>query len=65
MASLQKTKQELATVILGMTYGDLMYVARQFSEMCAPDNGARPRPRTAEHFASMLHDWADGLADDE
>ena len=61
----QKTKQDLAYAILNMTYGDLMYVAGQFTEMTAKDNGARPRPKTAEDFASLLHDWADAVADDE
>ncbi len=62
---LQKTKQELAATILGMTYGNLMQICGEFVNMTAPDNGARRRPKTAEDFASMLYGWADAFEDDE
>lgn len=60
----QRTQDELAAVILGMTYGDLMEVCVAFSEMCAKDNGVRPvHTKTWEDFAALLHDWAESQED--
>lgn len=63
--ALQRTRHDLAAAILNMTYGELMAVSEEFAGMTATDNGCRPHPKTAEHFASLLHDWAEALADNE
>lgn len=56
----QRTANDLAAVILNMTYGELMEVCGTFSDMTAKDNGARPaRTKTPQDFASLLHDWAE------
>lgn len=64
MATINKTQGDLANAILGLTYGDLMNVCGAFADMTDADNGARPRPRTAEHFAALLHDWAEAQEED-
>lgn len=53
---------KLANTILGLTYGDLMEVAEEFSDMCK-DKEVRDFPKSAHDFAAMLHDWA--LAQEE
>lgn len=53
---------QLANAIMTMHYGDLMQVAREFRGMCTEDRDVRRLPKTAEDFASMLHDWAEAQA---
>lgn len=54
---LRPTADDLAKVILDMTYGELREVAAEMSKMIEP--GVRPKVQTQEDFADMLHDWAE------
>jgi len=60
---MQTTKGEFAKAILGMTYGGLMEVAAELSEMKEKD--VRPKIETPEEYASLLHDWADAQGDED
>lgn len=57
------TATKLANVILAMTYGDLMEVCYEFSQM-VDDKDVRTSPKEAADFASLLHDWADAQAEE-
>ena len=46
--------EQLAKIILGMTYGELIAVSEVICKM------KRARLETREDFAELLHDWAQG-----
>jgi hypothetical protein len=55
--------ESLATLILGMTYGELRDVAASLQAMCiaVDDEGKLLRgvPVDAQDFTDLLHDWAE------
>lgn len=53
-----KSPDELADAIAAMTFGDLMSVASDLSQM-AEAKDARPKLETPEEFASLLWDWSE------
>jgi len=48
------SKDELATTILNMSYGELISVSEVLCNM------KRARLETREDFAELLHQWAEG-----
>ena len=56
-------KQSLAESILVLTYGQALEVAGELADMVA-DRKSRPQLKTAQDFASLLHDWAEANASD-
>jgi hypothetical protein len=50
--------KNFACLILRMTYGDLRDIAGDFAAMVEEEE-MRPRPKTTEDFANLLHDWAE------
>jgi hypothetical protein len=48
------SKEQLASIIRAMTYGELISVAEVICKM------KRARLETREDFAELLHDWAEG-----
>lgn len=58
-----KTKQDLAELIVGMSYGELKTVAHELAST-VEDKEARPKLETAEEFADLLYDWAEAAAAD-
>lgn len=61
-ARVANPKGRLAQAILDLTYGELMEIAGELSEMKQPD--VRPKIETPEEYAALLHDWADATDDD-
>lgn len=54
-----KTKEDLAAVLLMLTYGDLMEVARELVGMNKNDPEINRHPETPAGLAETLHDWAE------
>lgn len=55
--SADTTKQDLAGVILALTFGELKAIATDLHAMCeAPERGV---PVDAQDFVDLLHDWAE------
>lgn len=52
------TKQGLAQLILGLTFGELKAVAADLHALCS-DETARGVPVDAQDFVDLLHDWAE------
>lgn len=61
------TKQGLAQLILGLTFGELKVVAADLHEMCTDEaagldgetSPVRGVPVDVQDFVDLLHDWAE------
>jgi hypothetical protein len=59
----QPKLNQLATLLLGLTYREMVELSMSLAEM-VKDKETRPPPEAAEDFAEMLTDWADFKLED-
>jgi hypothetical protein len=56
-------KNDLARLLSGARYSDLMEIAEELSGMIVPD--VRPQVTTPAEFAALLYDWAEATVSDQ